>query len=160
MLDWKKLSESCKLQEILLWKAVIIIRRAKIYGWKQSGVIIFCAFILFLFFRLHPPDQSKNIVCTATQNLPHSVRIWLKAADIEIDLKAKKKVFRKALEQIPSSVRLWKAAVELEDPEDARVLLTRAVECCSTSTELWLALARLESYENARKVCIFIIKLN
>lgn len=50
--------------------------------------------------------------------------------------------------------------MELEDPEDARVLLTRAVECCSTSTELWLALARLESYENARKVCIFIIKLN
>ncbi|CAI4233237.1 unnamed protein product [Auanema sp. JU1783] len=102
--------------------------------------------------RLHPPEQSKAIVANAVRHLPHSVRIWMKAADIEIDLKARKKVFRKALEQIPTSVRLWKAAVELEDPEEARVLLTRAVECCSTATELWLALARLETYENARKV--------
>jgi len=61
-------------------------------------------------------------------------------------------VYRKALEHIPNSVRLWKAAVELEEPEDARILLSRAVECCPTSVELWLALARLETYENARKV--------
>lgn len=48
---------------------------------------------------------------------------------------------------------LWKYAVELEeDHEDARILLSRAVECEPTSTELWLALARLETYENARKV--------
>lgn len=34
------------------------------------------------------------------------------------------------LEFIPNSYKLWKAAVELEeDPEDARVMLTRAVEC-------------------------------
>lgn len=57
-----------------------------------------------------------------------------------------------ALEHIPNSVRLWKAAVELEEPEDARILLSRAVECCPTSVDLWLALARLETYENARKV--------
>ena len=56
------------------------------------------------------------------------------------------------MEHIPNSVRLWKAAVELEEPEDARILLSRAVECCPTSVELWLALARLESYDNARKV--------
>ena len=54
--------------------------------------------------------------------------------------------------QYPDSVRLWKAAVELEEPEDAKILLSRAVECCPTSVELWLALARLETYENARKV--------
>ncbi|KAJ0174561.1 hypothetical protein K1T71_009669 [Dendrolimus kikuchii] len=65
---------------------------------------------------------------------------------------AKRRVYRKALEHIPNSVRLWKAAVELENPEDARILLSRAVECCPTSVELWLALARLETYENARKV--------
>jgi len=57
-----------------------------------------------------------------------------------------------ALEHIPSSVRLWKAAVELEEPEDARILLSRAVECCPTSVELWIALAKLETYENSRKV--------
>ncbi|PIO57461.1 hypothetical protein TELCIR_21129, partial [Teladorsagia circumcincta] len=104
--------------------------------------------------RLHPPETAKAIVANAVRAMPHSVRLWMKTAEIETDLKAKKKVgvFRKALEQIPTSVRLWKAAIELEEPDDARVLLTRAVECCSSSTELWLALARLETYENARKV--------
>ena len=57
-----------------------------------------------------------------------------------------------ALENIPTSVRLWKEAVELEDVEDAKILLSRAVECCPLSVELWLALAKLEDYENARKV--------
>ena len=46
------------------------------------------------------------------------------------ELSTYSQVFRKALEQVPTSVRLWKAAVELEEPADARVLLTRAVECC------------------------------
>ena len=41
-----------------------------------------------------------------------------------------------ALENIPSSVRLWKAAIDLETPEDARVLLSRAVECCPASVEV------------------------
>jgi pre-mRNA-processing factor 6 len=49
-------------------------------------------------------------------------------------------------------VRLWKAAVELAREEDARLMLSRAVECCPQHVELWLALARLESYDNAKKV--------
>ena len=53
---------------------------------------------------------------------------------------------------MPNSVRLWKAAIELEEEDDAKIMLSRAVECCSQSVELWLALARLETYENARKV--------
>ena len=50
-----------------------------------------------------------------------------------------------ALENIPNSVRLWKAAVELEDPEDATILLSRAVECCPQSVEVIL-FADLYSY--------------
>jgi pre-mRNA-processing factor 6 len=58
-----------------------------------------------------------------------------------------------ALEFIPNSVRLWKETVNLEDdPEDARILLTRAVEVIPTSVELWLTLARLETPENAKAV--------
>ncbi|XP_064652796.1 pre-mRNA-processing factor 6-like [Lineus longissimus] len=102
--------------------------------------------------RLMPGDQAKAVVTQAVRQIPHSVRIWIKAADLEMELKPKKRVFRKALENIPNSVRLWKAAVELEDETDARIMLSRAVECCPTSVELWLALARLETYENARKV--------
>ena len=64
-----------------------------------------------------------------------------------------------ALEKIPTSVRLWKAAIELEEVEDAKILLNRAVECCPLSVELWLALARLETYENARKV-FFLFSLS
>ena len=41
-----------------------------------------------------------------------------------------------ALENIPNSVRLWKLAVELEEEEDARIMLSRAVECCPTSVEV------------------------
>ena len=41
-----------------------------------------------------------------------------------------------ALEQIPNSVRLWKLAVELEEPDDARILLSRAVECCPQSVDV------------------------
>lgn len=48
---------------------------------------------------------------------------------------------------------MWKETVNLEDdPEDARILLTRAVEVIPTSVELWLTLARLETPENAKKV--------
>ena len=102
--------------------------------------------------RLQPPDTAKGVVAQAVRQLPNSVRLWLKAADLELELKGKRRVFRKALELQPNSVRLWKAAVELEEREDARILLSRAVECCPTAVELWLALARLETYENARKV--------
>jgi len=102
--------------------------------------------------RLEPKDLSKGVVAQAIKHLPQSVRLWIKAADLEDEVASQKRVFRKALENIPNSVRLWKAAVELEEPEDARILLTRAVECCPQSVELWLALARLESHENGRRV--------
>merc|ERR1719437_282781 len=47
---------------------------------------------------------------------------------------------------------LWRAAVELANEEDARVILSHAVENCPQHVELWLALTRLETYENARKI--------
>jgi len=102
--------------------------------------------------RLHPPDMGKKIVAMAVTHLPQSVRIWLSAAELETELKAKRKVLQKALTNVPRSVKLWKEAVNLEEPEEARKLLTRAVECCSSSTELWLALSKLETYESARTV--------
>jgi len=102
--------------------------------------------------RLQPVDVSKAVCATAVMKLPQSVRIWIRAADLEQDVKSKKKIYRKALEKIPNSVRLWKVAVELEESDDARIMLGRAVECCPHSTDLWLALAKLETYQNARQV--------
>lgn len=58
----------------------------------------------------------------------------MQAARLEHDDAAKSRVLRRALERIPTSVRLWKAAVELANQDDARVLLSRAVECIP---EVW-----------------------
>ena len=100
------------------------------------------------------------------------MKIWLAAADLEHELKSKKRVMRKgmltpicdyqfcsyssilaALEHIPNSVTLWKQTISLETSStDALILLSRAVEVLPHSVELWLALARLESPENAKKV--------
>ncbi|TPX70333.1 hypothetical protein SpCBS45565_g01731 [Spizellomyces sp. 'palustris'] len=103
--------------------------------------------------RLNTAENAKVILAQAIRHVPQSVKVWMKACDLETDAKAKKRVLRRALEFIPNSVRIWKAAVSMEeDPEDARILLSRAVECVPLAVELWLALARLENYENAKKV--------
>ncbi|KAF6754951.1 hypothetical protein DFP72DRAFT_1009164 [Ephemerocybe angulata] len=81
-------------------------------------------------------DDAKVILANAVQHMGQSVKIWLAAADLEHDVKAKKRVLRKALEHIPTSVRL----------------LSRVVEVIPSSVELWLALARLETPENAKAV--------
>jgi len=102
--------------------------------------------------RLHPTDVAKSILATAVRRIPTSVKIFLKATDLEHSENAKRAVLRKALEANPTSVTLWKAAIELEDAEDARTLLSVAVEKIPQSVDMWLALARLESYQNAQKV--------
>lgn len=102
--------------------------------------------------RLQPPNKAKGVLAKAVNFLPKSVKIWMKAADLESDINLKREVIRKALEFIPNSVTLWKAAVELETPDDAKILLESAVECVPQSVELWLALAKLEDYENAKNV--------
>jgi pre-mRNA-processing factor 6 len=99
-------------------------------------------------------------LANAVQHVGQSVKIWLAAADLKQDVKAKKQVLRKckdlshfklfppnypslALEHIPNSAHLWKEIVSLEaSPTDARVILARAVEVIPQSIELWPALAR------------------
>ncbi|KAG8897540.1 hypothetical protein FRB99_008100 [Tulasnella sp. 403] len=103
--------------------------------------------------RLHNKDDAKVILANAVQHVSQSVKVWLTAAELEHELKAKKRVLRKALEHIPNSVVLWKQTISLEsEPADALILLSRAVEVLPHSVELWLALARLETPERAKKV--------
>eukprot|EP00013_Stygamoeba_regulata_P016405 CAMPEP_0177675638 /NCGR_PEP_ID=MMETSP0447-20121125/27316_1 /TAXON_ID=0 /ORGANISM="Stygamoeba regulata, Strain BSH-02190019" /LENGTH=943 /DNA_ID=CAMNT_0019184055 /DNA_START=176 /DNA_END=3007 /DNA_ORIENTATION=- len=102
--------------------------------------------------KMQTGDKAKLVMAQAAKANPTSVNIWLYRAHLEPEEAGKKAVLRDALDKVPGSVRLWKALVELEDPDNARILLGRAVECCPTSLELWLALARLETYENARRV--------
>ena len=45
--------------------------------------------------RLHPPEQAKAIVAQAVAHIPNSVKIWLRACELETEEKAKKRVLRK-----------------------------------------------------------------
>ena len=75
-------------------------------------------------------------------NTKSSIFTWGSTTrEIKMDLTLKKSnilyfYHSLALENLPNSVRLWKLAVELEDEEDARIMLSRAVECCPTSVEV------------------------
>lgn len=103
--------------------------------------------------ELNTNENAKIILANAVQELPQSVRIWMRAVELEGEQKAKKRVLRKALEYIPASIKLWKETVKLEEnPEDARILLSRAVEVIPHSQELWLTLARLETPTAAESV--------
>lgn len=37
--------------------------------------------------RLQPRDTARAVIAHAARNLPHSVRIWVKAADLEQETK-------------------------------------------------------------------------
>ena len=99
--------------------------------------------------RLSVPKNAKAIVSKAVGHNPESVALWIQAAELEGEISKKRIVFRKALERVPNSVKLWREAIEIEEPNSARTLLRRAVECVN-SIDLWVALARLESYNNAK----------
>lgn len=45
--------------------------------------------------RLQPADTAKAVCASAIVQIPHSVRIWIRAANLETEHKAKKRVFRK-----------------------------------------------------------------
>ena len=52
------------------------------------------------------PDDAKVILANAVQHVGQSVKIWLAAADLEHDIKAKKRVLRKCKHLITSSLLL------------------------------------------------------
>ena len=44
--------------------------------------------------RLQSMDTARGVIAQAVRHLPNSVRIWIKAADLENETKAKRRVFR------------------------------------------------------------------
>jgi len=102
--------------------------------------------------RLETIDKARAILAEGVKNMPHSVKIWLAAADKENDVGIKKKILQRALEYNAKSLRLWKELIELGNEEEARDYLRKAVKCIPNRLELWLALAKLEDYERAKEV--------
>ncbi|KAL8179692.1 UNVERIFIED_CONTAM: Pre-mRNA-processing factor 6 [Gekko kuhli] len=47
--------------------------------------------------RLQPGDTAKAVVAQAVRHLPQSVRIYIRAAELETDIRAKKRVLRKGV---------------------------------------------------------------
>ncbi|KAJ6632539.1 hypothetical protein B0H10DRAFT_1938134 [Mycena sp. CBHHK59/15] len=108
-------------------------------------------------------NDAKVIFANAIHSAPQSVRIWIKAADLEPHTGAKGTVSAKILfakpRVYPNSVSLWEEVIDLEtSASDARLLLARAVEIIPQFVELWLALARLEPFERAKAVLIKVGK--
>lgn len=142
-------------------------------GYMARGSTSSCQYIYHelptsLTFQQTPSD-AKVILANAARHLDQSVKIWMAAASLETDPKARRKVLRTgerelhqltafshnltAVEHIPKSVRLWKEVVNMETSQDeARIILARAVQVIPQSVELWLALARLEDPKTARGV--------
>lgn len=118
---------------------------------KNEDIWLECA-------KLHPTDQAKEILAEAVSHLPKSVKIWMRAASLENDVANKKQIYREGLKHITNSEELWKSLIELEDPEDAKVLLARAIEAIPHCVEMRLALAHLETIENAKNILNQAIK--
>lgn len=73
--------------------------------------------------RLNTDENAKIILANALIKIPSSVKLWLKAVDLETITNKKKIVLRRALENVPDSVKIWKSIISLEeDAEDARIL--------------------------------------
>lgn len=53
------------------------------------------------------PDDAKVILANAVQHVGQSVKVWLAAADLEHDIKAKKRVLRKCMLLFPSALLLF-----------------------------------------------------
>lgn len=119
--------------------------------------------------RLQPPDTAKAVIAQAVRHIATSVKIWIKAANLETESKAKRRVYRKALEHIPNSVRLWRAAVELEEPEAygkkhmVEKIIDRAISSLSANgveinREHWFKEAMEAEKAGAVHCCQVIIK--
>ena len=61
--------------------------------------------------RLQTPSNARAVLADAVRHLPHSVKVWMVAVELEDRDATKRVVLRRALEHIPNSVRLWKVSL-------------------------------------------------
>ncbi|CAB4253129.1 similar to Saccharomyces cerevisiae YBR055C PRP6 Splicing factor, component of the U4/U6-U5 snRNP complex [Maudiozyma barnettii] len=103
--------------------------------------------------RLHYADnhKCKVIVTTAIKFNYNSVKLWLKAIDLENEKINKYRVVRKALEEVPTSEELWNLAVEYEKNKNEKInILRKALEFVPQSLHLWTILIKVEEYNEAK----------
>lgn len=47
--------------------------------------------------RLQPPDAARGVIAQAVRHIPTSVRVWIKAAELEDEVKGQRRVYRKVI---------------------------------------------------------------
>ncbi|KAH3671431.1 hypothetical protein WICMUC_004611 [Wickerhamomyces mucosus] len=94
---------------------------------------------------------SKIIIADGVRRNEKSVKLWLKAAELEKDLYDRRRIIRKALDSIPKSAELWSELIDLADDfEEKTQIASRATELVPSNIELWLKLIDLQNYQDAR----------
>ncbi|SCU83975.1 LAMI_0C05622g1_1 [Lachancea mirantina] len=104
--------------------------------------------------RLNAVDNEycKNLVADGISFNQKSLRLWLKAIELEKETINKVRVLRKAIRNLPECEQLWKMAVEYEDQKDQAIqILMKAVEVIPNSIDLLFALVNLQEHSAARK---------
>lgn len=98
--------------------------------------------------NMNDTEYAKAIVKEGLKYCKDSVDLWMKAIEMEVENKFKKRMIMKALENFPRDDRFWKLLIALEDDEDVvRKLLAKAVDLCPKTWEFWIALVNISSYE-------------
>lgn len=103
--------------------------------------------------RLNRSDvkYAKIIVAEGVKLNNKSLKLWLKATELEQEVFNKKRVLRKALENLPTSPELWKESIKIEENvEDQIRIAEKATELAPEDEELWLELISLQPYEIAK----------
>ncbi|MGH0136142.1 UNVERIFIED_CONTAM: hypothetical protein FKN15_009782 [Acipenser sinensis] len=97
--------------------------------------------------RLQPGDTAKAVVAQAVRHLPQSVRIYIRAAELETDIRAKKHVLRKGIwintmlclelnkarENIPTDRHIWITAAKLEEANGNTQMVEKIIDRAITS---------------------------
>ncbi|KAF4617995.1 hypothetical protein D9613_012962 [Agrocybe pediades] len=99
--------------------------------------------------RSHNKEDGKIVLANAVQHVGQSVKIWLAAADLEHDLKAKKRVLRKELLREEDRLDTWVSDVETVEAKGrvavARAILAFALKAYPDKRSLWRRVAELEN---------------
>jgi len=98
--------------------------------------------------EIHSSDipLCRVLVADAIQNVPSSVKLWLKASEYEESTLLKKRVLMRALEEVPHSEMLWLEMVRLEEDQHMKkMILRKATQLVPMSIQLWTCLIRADS---------------
>ncbi|EDO28792.1 predicted protein, partial [Nematostella vectensis] len=107
--------------------------------------------------RLQPPDAMKAVVAQAVRQLPQSVRLWIKAAAVETEIVAKKRVYRKGNQD--SAVRYRSrvtypplgSCVANGAYECSRAIYAHALTVFPSKKSVWLRAAYFEKNYGTRE---------